>query len=405
MTPRTASLRSASLLLALTLAAPVFAGTGVASYRKFQLSDQFLSEGAAFGDFNKDGKMDVVSGPYWYAGPDFKQRHELYPASVYDPLKYSENFFAFTHDFNGDTWPDILVLGFPGVDASWYENPGEKGGAWRRHVVYLPVDNESPTFADLLGKGQPALLCTSAGRIGYVTWEPKDPTRPWTFHPISPPGPWVRFTHGLGFGDVNGDGRNDILEKDGWWEQPASLAGDPVWKQHKFAFGIGPKGGAQMHVYDVNGDGRGDVITSLDAHGWGLSWFEQTRGEDGAISFKQHAILSPKGEEKIGGVQFSQLHAVGLADFDGDGLLDIVTGKRWWAHGPKGDADPGGTPVLYAFLLRRGANGTAKFEPHQIDDASGIGTQVVAEDANGDGRPDIVIGNKRGTFVFISEKK
>ncbi len=404
MIPRFDPFRSLLCFLACAVAVPVFANHGVASYRKFQLSDQFFSEGAAFGDFNKDGQTDVVSGPYWYQGPDFKRRHEIYPASVYDPLRYSENFFAFTHDFNGDGWSDVLVLGFPGVDASWYENPGEKSGAWRRHVVYLPVDNESPTFADLLGKGQPALICTSAGRIGYATWEPKDPSRPWTFHPISPPGPWVRFTHGLGFGDINGDGRNDLLEKDGWWEQPASLAGDPVWKQHKFAFGSGPKGGAQMHVYDVNGDGRGDVITSLDAHGWGLSWFEQTRGADGAISFKPHAILSTKAEEKIAGVQFSQLHAVGLADFDGDGLLDIVTGKRWWAHGPKGDADPAGAPVLYTFLLRRGANGAASYEPHQIDDASGIGTQVVASDANGDGKPDVVIGNKRGTFVFISEK-
>lgn len=393
-----------ALLLALATAVPVFAGPGVSSYRKLQLSDQFFSEGAAFGDFNRDGKMDAVSGPYWYEGPAFKDRHEFYPAAPFDPLKYSDNFFAFTHDFNGDGWIDIFVLGFPGVDASWYENPGAKGGAWRRKVVYLPVDNESPTFGDLLGKGQPALICTSAGRIGYATWEPKDPGRPWTFHPISSPGPWVRYTHGLGFGDVNGDGRNDILEKDGWWEQPASLAGDPVWKQHKFAFSAGAKGGAQMYVYDVNGDGRGDVITSLDGHGYGLSWFEQIRGTDDAISFRQHAITSAQADEKINGVQFSQLHAIALADFDGDGLADILTGKRWWAHGPKGDVDAGGPAVVYAFLLRRGANGAASFEPHRIDDASGVGTQVTAADVNGDGRPDIVVGNKKGTFVLLSEK-
>lgn len=395
------TLRFAAFPAFLAAAAAALAASGsIPSYKKQQLNDQFLCEGSTFGDFNKDGKMDVVAGPYWYAGPDFKQRHEIYPASVYDPLRYSENFFAFAHDFNGDGWTDILVLGFPGVDASWYENPGDKGTAWRRKVVFLPVDNESPTFGDLLGTKQPVLLCTSAGRIGYATYDPKDPGRPWTWHPISPPGPWQRFTHGLGFGDVNGDGRNDILEKDGWWEQPASLAGDPVWKKHAFAFA---GGAAQMYVYDVNGDGRGDVITAKAAHGYGLSWFEQTRAADGAIGFKQHVITSGKPDEKIGGVQFSQLHAVALADLDGDGLQDIITGKRWWAHGPKGDADPNGTPVIYAFLLRRDAGGAVRYEPKQIDDASGIGVQLGVTDANGDGRPDIVSANKRGTFVFISQ--
>jgi hypothetical protein len=385
------------------VALAAFAGE-VAAYKKIPLNDQFLSEGATFGDLNRDGKPDAISGPYWWEGPDFTVRHEIYPALPWDPLRYSDNFFAFTHDFNADGWPDVFVIGFPGVDASWFENPGPKGGMWRRRVVFFPVDNESPTFGKLFPAGPPVLLCMSGGRLGYATaaWSAGDPARTWTFHAISPPMNWQRYTHGLGYGDVNGDGRNDVLEKDGWWEQPASLAGDPVWKRHVFPFSAA--GGAQMHVFDVNGDGLPDVITSKAAHLYGLSWFEQVRAADGAISFTEHIILSEKPGEKTAGVQFAQLHAVALADFDGDGLPDILTGKRWWAHGPTGDAEPTAPPVLYAFLLRRGAGGTASFVPHLIDDTTGVGTQIVAADANGDGRPDIIVGNKRGTAVLLSQK-
>ncbi len=394
-----------ALLAPSALAALAFAAEStVASYRKVALEGKFFSEGATFGDLNNDGKLDVISGPYWWAGPDFTVRHDLYPAVPWDPLRYSDNFFAFVHDFNADGWNDVFVLGFPGVDASWYQNPGAKGGPWRRNVVFLPVDNESPTFARLLGANTaPVLVCMSRGRIGYATWDAKSPATPWVFHALSTPGNWQRFTHGLGVGDVNGDGRADLLEKDGWWEQPESLKGDPVWKQHKFPFC--PKGGAQMYAFDVNGDGRNDVITSLHAHGFGLSWWENTTAPDGAITFKEHPITSAKEEEKLNGVQFSQLHALDLVDFDGDGLPDIVTGKRWWAHGPAGDAQPNATPVIYAFLLRRGPGGSASYVPHLINEGTGIGTQVVAADANGDGRPDLIIGNKRGTALLLSQKK
>ena len=400
------------------------------TFKKIQSSDQFWSEGAAFGDFNHDGKMDVVSGPYWWEGPDYKARHEYYPATKSFKRKksdgseetipgfegalgsnnaYSDNFFAFSYDFNRDGWDDILIYGFPGLDASWYENPRGKMGAdgtehWVRHKVFEVVDNESPAWGDLTGDGKPEIVCNSGGYFGYAEPDWNDPAKPWTFHKISSNGGWQRFTHGLGFGDVNGDGKMDILDADGWWEQPKSLTGDPEWVRHPFKFN---NGGAQMHVYDVNGDGLNDVITSLQAHGYGLAWYEQLRekNERGEITFKQHLIMGDKPEQNKYGVRFSQLHAVDLVDMDGDGLKDIVTGKRFWAHGAHGDADPSSPAVLYWFKLARGADKSVDFIPYLIDDDSGIGTQVMAGDLNQDGLPDVVVGNKKGTFVHLHQTK
>ena len=404
----------------------------VHSFKTIQLSDEFWGEGANIGDFNRDGKMDIVSGPYWYEGPDFAKRHEYYPASKCFRLRaadrerivrgyegalgknnaYSDNFFAFTYDLNGDGWTDILILGFPGAESYWFENPQGKEGPWPKHLAVDYTDNESPTFADLTGDGKPEIIfhtrfkegTNMVSYLGYAEPDWSNPTAKFRFHKISTPGTWHWFNHGYGLGDVNGDGRMDILEKNGWWEQPASLAGDPVWKHHPVAFGTG---GAQMYAYDVNGDGRNDVITSLAAHGYGLAWFEQLagRGPDGEIQFKEHIIMNKEPRDNKYGVKFSQPHAIDLVDMDGDGLKDIVTGKRFWAHGPTGDAEPGAPAVLYWFKLVRGTDHSVDFVPYLIHEDSGIGTQVLARDVNGDGLPDVVVGNKKGTFVHLHSAK
>src|SRR5665213_3325589 len=70
----------AALILSLGLASASAADYTLHTFKKVKLTDQFWSEGANFGDFNHDGKMDIVSGPFWYEGPDFKVRHEYYPA-------------------------------------------------------------------------------------------------------------------------------------------------------------------------------------------------------------------------------------------------------------------------------------------------------------------------------------
>ncbi|HEX6927396.1 MAG TPA: FG-GAP-like repeat-containing protein [Longimicrobiaceae bacterium] len=395
---------------ALLCALPAFAGcTATAtnpepalhSFRKIVLSETFYAEGATYGDLNRDGVMDIVAGPYWYAGPEFTERHEYYPPKPFDPEGYSDNFFAHVYDFDDDGWNDIFIIGFPGEEASWYRNPGEAGeGHWERHLVFQGVDNESPAWLDLTGDGRPEIVCIHGSRYGYVEPDWSDPTRPWTFRPISEDGGWQKFTHGLGVGDVNGDGRLDVLDKDGWWEQPATLQEGQTWTRHAADFA--EQGGAQMYVYDLDGDGDNDVVTSLHAHGYGLAWFEQV-GDAGGTRFVRHEIMGDEPSDNPYGVRFAQLHAVELVDMDGDGLLDIVTGKRHWAHGSTGDVDADAPPVIYWFRTVRDGNGGVEFVPYLIDDDSGVGVQVVVGDVNADELPDVVIANKRMTAVLLHE--
>lgn len=388
-------------LIAITSFASAADNLVLHTFTKQRLSDQFLSEGSAVGDFNKDGIKDVASGPYWYAGPELTSKHSIYPAKPFDPNSYSDAFLMFAHDLNGDGFDDVVVVGWPGKEGVWFQNPGNDM-PWTRHVVMDVVDNESAMFADLTGDGKPEMLCNRGGFVGYYAAEWSDPSKAWTWKTISEKGKWHKYTHGIGQGDLNGDGRVDVLLREGWWEQPASLSGDPLWKFHaqEFSDGSDKGGGAQMLVDDVDGDGRADVITSLKAHEWGLAWFQQQA--DG--SFKRHLIVGDKPEANPYGVAFSQLHALALIDIDGDGLKDIITGKRWWAHGPKGDPNPNDPAVLYWFRREKSADGVV-FVPHLVDDDSGVGCQVTVGDVTGDGKPDIVVGNKKGTAVFRSQAK
>ncbi len=375
-------------------------------FERIQLTDVYYSEGANAGDLNGDGEMDVVYGPYWYAGPDFRVSREIYPAKPQPREAYADNFFNWVFDFNGDGWKDVLVVGFPGTAAYVYENPKSAGfdRPWPKHEILDWVSNESPQFVDLIGDTQPELVCTRDGYFGYATFEPGGGLEAWTFHTISERVAPERFGHGLGIGDIDGDGRMDVIVQNGWYQQPE--ARDTArWRFHAYDFT--DRGGAEMYAYDVDGDGDQDVITSLAAHEFGLAWFEQERatqknGDEEEIQFRRHLIMGDRPDQNQYGVVFSELHSVNLQDLDGDGLRDIVTGKTYWSHhrqSPMWDAGA----VVYWFRLVRTPDGV-QWIPYQADSEAGIGRQLTVADVNHDQLPDLVLGGMKGAHVLLQRR-
>lgn len=387
-----AALVSAASTLAL-LPAPAADGkarnaTGI-TWKKTVLDKTFRAEGVAVADVNRDGKMDILVGEVWYEAPDWKM-HEIQKPGKYGDGSggYSHTFACWADDLNGDGWPDLLVIDFPGTPCYWLENPKGKAGHWKKHIIWHSACNETPTYIDLLGNGRRVLLMATEpeGQMAYFT-PGKDPTQKWTLHPVSGlKAPCTgRFSHGLGAGDVNGDGRLDVLCTDGWWEQPAKLDGKP-WTFHRAP--LGPAC-ADMFTYDMDGDGKADVLSS-SAHGYGIWWHQQKPGKPDP-GFLRHDLF-PK--------LVSQTHALHFVDINGDGLKDLVTGKRWWAHGPRGDADPNAPAKVYWFEAKKGNDGLTKFVPHEIDNDSGIGTQFAVADVNGDKLLDVITANKKGVFLL-----
>ncbi len=369
-----------------------------------RVSDMYYSWGAGAGDFNKDGITDIVAGPYIYYGPHYTGYREIYPAFAFNPSReFTDVNCQYSFDFNGDGWLDIFT-GPP--RATIYLNPKGEPRRWDKYEVIPSVQTEITVYQDIDGSGVPALIYGADGTLRYAKPDPTDPTKPWVPHIISEPG--VSMGHGIGAGDINGDGRPDIINPNGWWEQPPVGTADGPWKYHPQAFArfghrSSSAGGAVMAIYDVNGDKLNDVVTSLNAHGFGLAWYEQKRTGDGEISFAMHLIADDFSTENPGGVTFSQIHGTTAADIDGDGIPDFIAGKRGGAHlDNQFDPDAWGAPVLYAYRTVRNpaAPGGAEFVPELIHNRSGAGSDVLARDINGDGAVDVVTSTNRGTFIF-----
>ena len=374
-----------------------------------QISTMYYGWSAAGADINRDGTADIVSGPFFYLGPSYADRHLYRVGRVFNPAtEYAPDMVNFAHDFTGDGWPDILASEWDRTKGTrpidLYVNP--KGAARRwDHTTVLPTPNtESVLMRDLDGDGKPEMIFGTATGYAWARPDPANPTAPWPVHVVSGPSD-PRSVHGIGgVGDVNGDGRADIVVNTGWYEQPAAAAITQPWTFHPVAFATAT---TEMGVYDVNGDKLTDVVSSLSVHNWGLAWFEQKKAADSTITFDRHDIAGDYSTKNAGNVVFSEAHAARFVDMSGDQIPDFIVGKRYWSHlenynGP----DPYGPAVIYIYRTVRNpkAPGGAEFVPELVHNRSGVGSAFEVMDMNRDGRPDIAVATAFGTHVFLSNR-
>ncbi|MCE7058564.1 VCBS repeat-containing protein [Dyadobacter sp. CY343] len=364
-------------------------------FKKTELTKRFISEGAAMGDVNKDGKKDVLAGAYWFEAPSWKAHEIMKPDTFQVNGGYSNSFLDYAMDVNQDGWIDLVRIDWPGKAAYWHENPKGKTGHWPAHEIHGSVGNESPMMVDIDGDGRLDLLCNdpTAKKVIWLKSPSKKGDVAWEKFVISndPNNSTHMYTHGIGYGDINGDGRKDVLVKAGWWEGPAEGPAkhgkEEDWKFHPADLG---KDCSQMYVLDLNGDGLNDVL-SASAHDYGVWWHEQQKDTQGNAIWRHHTIDDT----------FSQTHGLEMKDINGDGNIDFITGKRYFAHhgNDPGEFEPA---VVYWFEYKPGK--TPTWTRHEVDNNSGVGLHVTVEDINNDGLLDIVTGNKKGVRVFTQQK-
>ncbi len=352
------------------------------------------SEACAVADFNGDGKPDIAAGPFLYLAPDWKpvKIREVNTTVTDNGKGYADDFCNLVLDVNKDGKPDIVSGGWFSKTSFWFENTLGKEGLWPVHVIEKLGNHETGILVDIDGDGKeqeflPHTHITVWYGIG------KDPSGAPNLvrHTVSE----KRNILGAGAGDLNGDGRPDIIRPDVWFEAPKDLQSG-MWIEHPIA--LGGTNGTVAHtsniiVFDVNRDGRNDIITS-SAHAYGIFWYEQLpRGAGGEITFKQHTIDDT----------WTQAHYLAFADIDNDGNKEIITGKRFMAHNGN---DPDAYGKLCVFYYRFAPGPDPVFRKYAIsyDEGFSAGLNIVPIDIDGDGDLDLVTTGKWGGPVLFENR-
>jgi hypothetical protein len=376
------------------------------TWKKHEINPKSIFEAAGVLAVDNNGKLDIVSGDTWYQAPDWKPHH------VRDVVKNTTYMNCFSNiplDVNGDEFTDFITCSYFDQNIGWVENPGKTGATWTYHEIDKPGHNEAAVRIDLDGDGIGDFLPNSVEAVVWYGIEKDGKGYKFTRHQPSK-GIKGANGHGVGTGDMNGDGRLDILTPNGWFESPANPRTDP-WPWHP-DWKLGDTG-IQILGRDMDGDGIVDLVYGT-GHAIGLYWAKGEKSADGKTIWKKMLIDK----------EISSVHTLMWADLDGDGKAnEMISGKRVYAHEREpGDID---SPIVayYTFDRSKGqwdrhiiAKGEpakdAPTDPHKRDaqkdfapGTAGTGLEMTAIDIDGDGDLDLVCPGKSGLYLFENLSK
>jgi hypothetical protein len=338
------------------------------------------AEGITTLDMTGNGRKDILSGAYWYENPGPNggewKRHQYREAGTVG--EFVADCGEWTVDVNHDGAPDVVTAAWQTNGVWWYENPKKVGAEWKRHFIGNSYDTEGGWMADINGDGQPDLILSHYDHSG-ISWVDFSGPTPKMHHV----GERADDGHGIGVADIDGDGKADIITTTGWFKQIDADNDKWEWLPD---FHLGDTG-FPIIGYDVLNNGKMDLIYG-QGHSYGLYWLEQTVDAKGDRKWVQHTIDE----------SFSQSHALVMADIDGDGQPELITGKRYRGHNghDAGSYDP---LVVYYYKINRKTGEFTRF-PISVNGTGGVGTQIIAEDLDGDGDIDIATAGKTGVHFF-----
>jgi hypothetical protein len=342
------------------------------------LNKESTYSACAVDDINGDGQFDIICGGWWYEGPDWK-RH--FVRDVAEIRGWFDGYSHLPYDVDGDGDLDFINVNYRSEAIYWIEHPDDLNKAWSKHIIAEPGAMETGRLHDIDADGQVDILPNGAKFAAWWQRQGKGFKRRDL--------PTELAGHGIGFGDVNGDGRGDLVARNGWMEAPENrITGEWVWHPE---FTLEDRPSIPIYVVDVDGDGDNDLVW-CEGHDYGIFWEEQLVDKAGKRTWKHHVIDK----------SWSQAHAPLWADLDGDGQEELIAGKRYMAHDGK---DPGAYDplVIYSYQFdpkTKGWKSRLISKGKQV--GFGLDPQVVDLDKDGD--LDLVCPGRSGLYWLENKR-